>query len=74
MHLHTTSKHMFIGSKLPSLSEQILHCIAAIMCNPPSRDCCSNKCAQCPRTENLQEWLQKNLIDNIQYQQWMQTD
>ena len=52
--------------------------LAAIMCNPPSRDCYLNKCAQCPGTENLQEWLQKimdeNLVDSIQYHQWTQTD
>ena len=79
--LHQNTKLMFIGSKLPSLSEQILHyrhCLAAIMCNSPSRDRYLNKCAQYPGTESLQERLQKimdeNLVDSIQYHQWTQTD
>ena len=48
------------------------------MCDSPSRDCYLNKCTQCPGTDHLEERLHKimddNLIDNIQYHQWTQTD
>ena len=41
--LHQNTKLMFIGSKLPILSQQSIshywHCLAAIMCNPPGIDC-----------------------------------
>ena len=80
--LHQNTKLMFIGSKLPSLSEQQFlhyrHCLEAIMCDPPTRDCYLSKCTQCPGTGPLEERLHKimddNLIDNIQYQQWTHTD
>ena len=80
--LHQNTKLMFIGSKLPIFSQQSIchyrHCLAAIMCNPPSIDCYMSQCKQCPGTEKLQEKLlaimDDNVVDSIQYQQWTQTD
>ena len=73
---------MFIGSKLPILSQQSIshyrHCLAVIMCNPPGIDCYMSQCKQCPGTEKLQEKLLAIMDDNVveytQYQQWTQTD
>ena len=57
--LHQNTKLMFIGSKLPTLSQKTFthnrHCLATIMCNPPSRDCYMNICTQCPGTDQLHE-------------------
>ena len=80
--LHQNTKLMFLGSKLPTLSQKTIthyrHCLAAIMCNPPSSDCYMGKCTQCPGTDKLHEQLQEimdvNMVDSVQYQQWTQTD
>ena len=79
---HQNTKLLFIGSKLSVLSHGAFthyrHCLAAIMCNPPSIDCYMSNCKQCPGTNKLKEKLQQimdnNMIDNIQYQQWTTTD
>ena len=75
--LHQNTKLMFLGSKLPALSQKTIthyrHCLAAIMCNPPSSDCYMGKCTQCPGTDELHEQLQEimdvNMVDSVQYQQ-----
>ena len=80
--LHQNTKLMFIGSKLSILSHKNFthyrHCLAAIMCNPPSRDCYMSTCTQCPGTDQLHEKLQAtldtNAVDSVQYQQWTNTD
>ena len=80
--LHQNTKLMFIGSKLSTLSHKTFthyrNCLAAIMCNPPSRDRYINKCTQCPGTDKLHEQLQAimdmNAVDSLQYQQSTKTD
>jgi hypothetical protein len=47
-------------------------------CSPPNEDCQKNICTQCPEEdvlqEDLQDILERNMIDAITYNQWLTTD
>ena len=54
---HQNTKLMFNGSKQSVLSHNTIthyrHCLATIMCNPPSIDCFMSHCKHCPGTQAL---------------------
>ena len=80
--LHQIAKLMFYGSKIATLSEGAIshyrHCLAAMMCNPPRVLCYLGKCKQCPGAAvldiKLQDIMDANMSDILQYKQWTSTD
>jgi hypothetical protein len=54
------------------------HCLALIICNPPTEECFINGCAACPGKGLVQRTLQEvsdsNIIDVVTYKQWVTTD
>ena len=83
--IHQNVKLMIVGGKIPELSayddvplKDYNHCLAKIICNPPHPDCYFQLCSSCPGTSGLQEHLYElmdiNMIDSVQYKQWIFTD
>ena len=54
------------------------HCLAQIICNPPRPDCYFGHCPDCPGVsslnEQLKEFMDSSLVDNIVYKQWVSVD
>ena len=54
------------------------HCLARIICNPPQPDSFFWICSSCPGISDLKEHLHKlldnNMIETVQYKQWISTD
>ena len=82
---HQNVKLMMEGSHMRALSENqnvtqdsYRHCLAMIMCNPPSLNCIFRKCEMCSGTEKLQRLLEDmfddHMIDKVQYRKWFTTD
>ena len=76
---------MMIGGKIPELTanddvplKEYGHCLAKIICNPPQPDCYFQTCSSCPGISDLKEHLyalmDENIIDAVQYKQWVSTD
>ena len=79
--LHQNAKLMLYGSKIAILSEGVFthyrHCLAAMMCNPQRVLCYLGKCKQCPGAAlhiKLQDIMDANMIDILQYKQWTSID
>ena len=75
---------MMIGGKIAELSayddiqlKEYNHCLAKIICNPPQPDYFQT-CKFCPGILGLKEHLHalmdNNMIDTVQYKQWVSTD
>ena len=82
---HQNVKLMMEGSQLRDLSKEqnvtldsYRHCLAQVMCNPPSLNCIFRKCKECSGTENLQQLLEKifegHMVDKVKYRKWFTTD
>ena len=76
---------MMIGGKIADLSaydniplKEYTHCLAKIICNPPQPDCYFQTCNSCPEIsslkEHLHELMDSNMIETVQYKQWISTD
>ena len=69
--LHTVQSHL---TELATYH----HCLARIMCNPPSPSCCLGECPVCPDTcllkDEIVASLDKSDIDEIVFKQWVSTD
>ena len=83
--IHQNIKLMMIGGKIPEISaedevplKEYSHCLAKIICNPPQPDCYFQACNSCPGLsglkEHLYELIDDNMIDYVQYKQWVSTD
>ena len=83
--IHQNVKLMMISGKIAELSayddvplKKYSHCLAKIICNPPQPDCYLQNCNSCPGITGLKEHLyalmDDNMIDTIQYKQWVSTD
>ena len=83
--IHQNVKLMMIGGKIAELSvhddiplREYNHCLAKIICNPPQPDCYFKNCNSCPGVTGLKDHLyvlmDENMIDTIQYKQWVSTD
>ena len=75
--IHQNVKLMLNMVQLPELTTYH-HCLAKIMCNPPSPSCCLGECPVCPDIHSLKEelisLLEKCDIDEIIFNQWVSTD
>ena len=76
---------MMIGGKLEELTanrevhlKHYNHCIALVICNPPLPACYLRICQYCPGISKLKDYLNEvmddNYIDSIQYKQWVSVD
>lgn len=69
--LHTVQSHL---TELATYH----HCLARIMCNPPSPSSCLGECPVCPDTcllkDEIVASLDKSDIDEIVFKQWVSTD
>ena len=80
--VHQNVKLMMAGSGLEALSggqlKHYRHCLALMQCNPPNLDCYLGSCSVCPGTDPLKSLLEnlmdQNGIDTVQFQQWTTTD
>ena len=83
--IHQNVNLTMIGGKIAELSayddiplKEYSHCLAKIICNPPQPDCYLQNCNSCPGITGLKEYLyalmDDNMIDTIQYKQWVSTD
>ena len=80
--IHQNTKLMMVGSKLEILTggkfKHYRHCLAAMQCNPPNVGCYFGECELCPGTEPLHTCLQdamdRNDVDAVEFQQWTTTD
>lgn len=80
--IHQNVKLMMMGGKIAELTahddvplKTYDHCLAQIICNPPQPACYLGTCCSCPGISGLSEHLKAlmddNLIDNIEYKQWI---
>ena len=76
---------MMIGGKLEELTanravhlKHYNHCIALVICNLPLPACYLRICQYCPGISKLKDYLNEvmddNYIDSIQYKQWVSVD
>ena len=83
--IHQNVKLMMIGEKIADLSaydniplKEYSHCLAKIICNPPQPDCYFQIYNSCPEIsslkEHLHELMDSNIIETVQYKQWISTD
>lgn len=83
--IHQNVKLMMIGGKIAEQSteddislKEYGHCLARIICNPPQPDCYFQICSSCPGIsglkEHLHELMDSNMIEAVQYKQWISTD
>ena len=79
---HQNVKLMYMGSNLKSLSggeiPDYKTCLAALRCSPATTECFLGNCSECPGSEKLREAvlniMDANLIDTVEFRQWMTTD
>ena len=79
---HQNATLMMAGGRLDLLTKgEFKHytdCLAFIQCEPPTADCANGVCKECRGAEALREELEAimegNLIDTVQYNQWVNTD
>ena len=83
--IHQNTKLMMIGGKLEEVTanrevhlKHYNHCIALVICNPPLPACYLRICQYCPGISKLKDYLNEvmddNYIDSIQYKQWVSVD
>ena len=83
--IHQNTKLMMIAGKLAELTanrevhlKHYNHCIALVICNPPQPACYLRICQYCPGISKLKNYLNEvmddNYIDSIQYKQWVSVD
>ena len=83
--IHQNTKLMLIAGKLAELTAKLeIHlqhyarCVALVMCNPPQPACYLKTCVYFPGISNLKDYLNEiiddNFIDTIQYKQWVSVD
>ncbi len=86
--IHQNMKLMFTGARLSEMTAPeginfptlatYHHCLANILCNPPRPICFLGECTSCPGLSKLRDdlttLLDKNLIDNITFKQWVSVD
>lgn len=83
--IHQNVKLMMIGGKIAEHSaedeiplKEYGHCLARIICNPPQIECYFENCSSCPGSsglkEHLHELMDNNMIETVQYKQWISTD
>ena len=83
--IHQNVKLMMIGGKIAEQSteddiplKEYGHCLARIICNPPQPDCYFQIYSSCPGIsglkEHLHELMDSNMIESVQYKQWISTD
>lgn len=80
--IHQNVKLMFENAKLNDVTDGLLatykHCLANMLCNPPSIDCCTNNCSSCPGVEKintiLKEKFEEKIIEKITFRQWVTVD
>ena len=83
--IHQNVKLMMIGGKIPDLSaydnialKEYTHCLVKINCNPLQPDCYFQIFNSCPEIsslkEHLHELMDSNMIETVQYKQWISTD
>ena len=77
---------MIIGTGLPAFTVEekfhltdYHHCLTAVVCNPTSTDCYLSQCLNCSDLIAdfklfLTEVFNKNMIDEVQYKQWLSPD
>lgn len=72
---------MVENSKLNSVPDGDLptykHCLAKIVCNPPSMKCCIGICSSCPGVDELKTTLIEKFeerIEKVTFRQWISTD
>ena len=82
--VHQNVKLMWIGAKLNQLTLEDIplksykHGLAQMTCNPPLLACHMGDCANCPQrstfNEQLKVLMDSEMIDEVQYKQWVSTD
>ena len=83
--IHQNTKLMMVAGKLAELTagrelhlQHYYHCIALVICNPPQPACYLRICQFCPGISQLKDYLNEvmddNYIDSIQYKQWVSVD
>ena len=80
--MHQNIKLMIENTKLGMLTKGELasckHCLAKILCNPASIDCCVGNCSTCPGSNQIKNILENvsesNMIEKITYRQWIFVD
>lgn len=85
--IHQNAKLMIDGTHLPFLTKEIdkFHltdykkCLDEILCNPPTHDCFFSQCPNCMKLidhfiAKLSKVFHDNMIDEVQYLQWVSTD
>ena len=83
--IHQNTKLMMVAGKLAELTagrefhlQHYYHCIALVICNPPQPACYLRICQLCPGISQLKDYLNDvmddNYIDSIQYKQWVSVD
>ncbi|KAL5508956.1 hypothetical protein EMCRGX_G004228, partial [Ephydatia muelleri] len=80
--IHQNAKLMMTGGRLEALTQgEFKHysdCLAFIMCEPPTAECANGICEDCrgiePLLEELQDIMEDNSVDTVQYSQWINTD
>lgn len=79
---HQNIKLMMENAKIGLLTNGKLssykHCLARVLCNPPSIDCHLGKCPSCPGKEEvktiLEEGFEENLVEKVTFRQWISVD
>lgn len=79
---HQNIKLMMENAKINSLTNGELptykHCLARILCNPPSIDCHLGNCPSCPGIDEVKSILEtsfeENMIDKVSFRQWLTVD
>ena len=79
---HQNVKLMIENAKLGVITNSELktykHCVAKMLCNPPSLHCIMNDCTSCPGDAEIRKTLKKsfqeNLIEKITFRQWVSVD
>ena len=80
--IHQNVKLMMAGSRLEALTNgwfsHYKDCLAAIQCEPPHYNCAVGKCTECPGPdalrEELEDAMEENGVETVQYNQWTNTD
>lgn len=79
---HQNVKLMIENAKLNTVTngniKNYKQCLAKVLCNPSSIDCNMGKCIYCPGETELRTILQEsfaeNLIEKVQFRQWVSVD
>ncbi|KAL5515849.1 hypothetical protein EMCRGX_G001083 [Ephydatia muelleri] len=80
--IHQNVKLMMAGGRLEALTNgwfsHYKDCLAAIQCEPPHYNCAVGKCTECPGPdalrEELEDAMEENGVETVQYNQWTNTD